>query len=220
MVTEIIHTDGQASFHINVRNTGVCLSKIKAITNGLMPAVDVSVPSPNETVFTLQIPLTSAKEEAVQDPPMKVDGQPVPVFFEEVRKRLQRYFSRTNNHLENVQSLEPRKAAFLTRINECILQHLHQEDFDATALSNEMAMSRAQLFRRLKPIISQPPASYIKAIRLQKAKELLETSDLSVSEVAYKTGFKTPSHFTKVFNEKFGIRPSVFATAKFDATNK
>jgi transcriptional regulator GlxA family with amidase domain len=100
------------------------------------------------------------------------------------------------------------------------LQHLHQEGFDATALSREMAMSRAQLFRKLKPIISQPPASYIKAIRLQKAKELLETSDLTVSEVAYKTGFKTPSHFTKVFTEKFGLRPSVFATATVHATNE
>jgi transcriptional regulator GlxA family with amidase domain len=100
------------------------------------------------------------------------------------------------------------------------LQNLHDENFDTTALSNGMAMSRTQLFRKLKPILSQSAASYIKGIRLQKAKELLETSELSVSEVAYKTGFKTPSHFTKVLTEKFGIRPSAVSPSRAHVTNE
>jgi len=55
---------------------------------------------------------------------------------------------------------------------------------------------------------------------LEKAKELLETSDLSVSEAAFKTGFGSPSNFSKVFTEKYGITPSQFRRINPNATNK
>jgi len=83
-----------------------------------------------------------------------------------------------------------------------------------------MAMSRAQLLRRLKSLIGNSPGFYIKTMRLEKAKELLETTDLSVSEAAFKTGFGTPSNFSKVFSEKYGITPSQFRRINPNATNK
>ena len=81
-------------------------------------------------------------------------------------------------------------------------------------------MSRTQLFRRLKPLIRQAPAHYIKTMRLQKAKELLETTDLTVSEVAFKTGFRTASHFTKVFLQQYDVLPSLFRRGSKPATNE
>ncbi len=92
--------------------------------------------------------------------------------------------------------------------------------FDANALSAAMAVSRAQLFRKLKSLIGISPGHYIKSLRLEKAKKSLETLDLSVSEVAYKTGFQSPSHFTKVFTQKYGIRPSLLRRPKLYATNE
>ncbi|NJN42917.1 MAG: helix-turn-helix transcriptional regulator [Flammeovirgaceae bacterium] len=80
-------------------------------------------------------------------------------------------------------------------------------------------MSRTQLFRRLKPIIRQSPGSYIRTLKLQKAKELFETTDLRISEVAYQTGFETASHFTKVFTKQYGVKPSLFCRKKQPATN-
>ncbi len=57
-------------------------------------------------------------------------------------------------------------------------------------------------------------------MRLEKAKELLETTDSSISEAAFQTGFNSPSNFTKVFREKYGITPSQFRRPKLSATNE
>jgi AraC-like DNA-binding protein len=218
--TSIINATGLVTFQVSITNTGINLSTANEITNNIQLPVSVQESAAKETTFVVQVPISSIGETANANKPTKLNDENFPVFFEEVRKRLQSYFSRTNNYLENLNEINPKKALFLKKINECILQNLDNEDFDATALSKGMAMSRTQLFRKLKPIISQPPAAYIRGIRLQKAKELLEASDLSVSEVAYKTGFKTPSHFTKVFTEKFGIRPSALTATKAQVTNE
>lgn len=113
----------------------------------------------------------------------------------------------------------PLEASFLQKINALIKANLHDEHFDTLALCKAMAMSRTQLFRRLKPLIRQAPATYIKTMRLQKAKELLETTELTVSEVAFKCGFTTPSHFTKVFQRQYGLLPSLFQRSR-RATNE
>jgi transcriptional regulator GlxA family with amidase domain len=137
-----------------------------------------------------------------------------------VIKGIQTYFSRLNDTVSRLSESKPKEAGFLISINKCILDNLGDERFDANALSNAMAMSRAQLLRRLKAVTGNSPGFYIKALRLEKAKELLETSELSVSETAFKTGFGTPSNFTKVFTEKYGITPSQFRRINTNATNK
>ena len=108
----------------------------------------------------------------------------------------------------------------MQRINALINANLEDENFDSIALCKAMSLSRTQLFRRLKSLIRQAPAIYIKTIRLQKAKELLETTDLSVSEIAFKTGIQTVSHFTKIFKKQYGIPPSVFRQSNGSATNE
>ena len=80
-------------------------------------------------------------------------------------------------------------------------------------------MSRTQLFRKLKPIIRQSASGYIRSLRLQKAKEMLETTEYRISEVAYMTGFETPSNFTKVFVKTFGMKPSAISRYKPTETN-
>ena len=113
----------------------------------------------------------------------------------------------------------PQEAIFLQKINALILANLEDEQFDSTALCKAMSMSRTQLFRRLKPLIREAPAHYIKTMRLQKAKELLETTDLTVGEVVFKTGFQSKSHFTKIFLQRYGVLPSVYRRTAKSATN-
>jgi len=71
-------------------------------------------------------------------------------------------------------------------------------------------MSRSQIFRKVKALRDQSPTLFIRSIRLQKAKELLQTSKLSVAEIAYEVGFTTPSYFSTAFLEEFGKNPSDF----------
>jgi transcriptional regulator GlxA family with amidase domain len=114
----------------------------------------------------------------------------------------------------------PHEAAFMQKINALIKVNLENENFDTNALCKAMSLSRTQIFRRLKSLVRQAPAYHIKTMRLQRAKELLETTDWTVSEIVCKTGFQTISHFTKIFKKQYGILPSVFHHTGKSATNE
>lgn len=134
----------------------------------------------------------------------------LPDFYAEVRKRLRSHFTKAENLVALLYNEHPQEAQFLQKINQLIEKNIDTPSFDTAALCTAMNMSRTQLFRRLKPLIRQAPACYIKTIRLQKAKELLETTSLTVGEVTYKTGFQSQSHFTKVFIQHYGVAPGLF----------
>lgn len=56
--------------------------------------------------------------------------------------------------------------------------------------------------------MSGSPSDFIRSYRLKQAKRLLETTAINVSEMAWKVGFKDLSHFSRSFQEEFGILPS------------
>lgn len=139
-------------------------------------------------------------------------------FYLQIQQRLQSHFNKTENLLNALKG-NPREAAFLERVNQVIHDNLSNPQFDVNRLADVLHMSRTQLFRRLKPIIRQSASGYIRSLRLQKAKTMLETTDLRVSEAAFLTGFETPSNFSKVFSKAFGIKPSDIARNKSTETN-
>jgi AraC-like DNA-binding protein len=81
-------------------------------------------------------------------------------------------------------------------------------------LCRKIGLGRSQLHNKLKALTGQSTSIYIRAIRLEKAKELLRMTDLNISEVAYEVGFRTPLYFTQVFTEEAGLSPSGFRIAK------
>jgi AraC-like DNA-binding protein len=143
----------------------------------------------------------------------------LPVFYKEVRKHLQFHFSKPDILMHLLSPQNGKAAAFLGEVNKCIEANISDDKFDANSLSRLMHVSRIQLYRKLKPLIKQSPADYIRSLRLQRAKELLETTDLRVSEVAFQTGFQSPSHFTQVFIQNYGVRPSLFSRRTKRVTN-
>ena len=86
--------------------------------------------------------------------------------------------------------------------------HLAEEGFGVQELARAMAMSRGQLFRRIKDDLGMSPIKLIHAVRLWEARRLLESEGLSVSETAYSVGFGSPSYFTKLYKGAFGYVPS------------
>ena len=88
------------------------------------------------------------------------------------------------------------------------MESLSDHQFDMDQLSKAAGMSRSQIFRKIKALTGQSPSVFIRHIRLQKAKELLQSTDMGVSEVAYEVGFSTPAYFSDAFLETFGARPS------------
>jgi AraC-like DNA-binding protein len=71
-------------------------------------------------------------------------------------------------------------------------------------------MSESQLYRKLRAITDKSTAIFIRHVRLEKAKELLKSTDKTVAEVAFETGFNDPNWFSKVFKEAFGMSPTKF----------
>lgn len=102
----------------------------------------------------------------------------------------------------------PLNEKFLDKVIESIKSNMSNEDFSVEELGSLVAMSRSNLFRKLKAITGQTPIEFIYYIRLRYAMELLLERKMSVSEIAYSVGFKNPSSFTKSFKKHFGKSPS------------
>ncbi len=99
---------------------------------------------------------------------------------------------------------------FLNKVIAIIHGNIENSDFNAISLAKELAISDSQLYRKLKAISNTSPSVFIRKIRLEKAKELLQTTDLTIAEIAYTTGFNDPSWFSRVFKEEFKISPKEF----------
>lgn len=93
------------------------------------------------------------------------------------------------------------------RIRAYVDAHLSDPDLSVELLSEEMGMSRAQLFRKTKAVSGKAPVEIIREQRLKKAKELLQTTDWTIQQVAYEVGFTSPSYFTKCYKEQYGENP-------------
>ena len=98
-------------------------------------------------------------------------------------------------------------ARFLERLRQYVQEQMSNSDFSVEELAAQMGVSRVQLYRKVKAQTGRTPVDIIRLSRLNRSKVLLQTTDLSVSEVAYQVGFTAPSYFTKCFKEEFGMLP-------------
>ena len=96
---------------------------------------------------------------------------------------------------------------FITRFKEVVESRLENSDVSVEDLAADMNLSRVQLYRKVKSITGSSPVELLRSARLKRAYQLLITTDMSVSEVAYAVGFTAPSYFTKCFKEEYGMVP-------------
>ena len=96
---------------------------------------------------------------------------------------------------------------FLTRFREAVEARLDDSDLSVDDLAADMNLSRVQLYRKVKAVTGSSPVELLRTARLNRAYQLLLTTDKSVSEVAYTVGFTAPSYFTKCFKEEYGMVP-------------
>ena len=98
--------------------------------------------------------------------------------------------------------------AFLQKVRILVDEELSNPHLDIDYLARELTVSRVQLYRKVKTMTGRSTSAFIRLLRLQKAQLLLTTTELNISEIAYKVGFTDPSYFTRVFREEYGITPS------------
>lgn len=92
--------------------------------------------------------------------------------------------------------------------HDFIVKNISNTDLGIPDLCEEFNMSRVQVYRKFKSLTGQSPVEVIRVIRLKRAKQLLETSELAVSEVAYEVGFSSASYFAKCYRDYFNETPT------------
>ena len=97
---------------------------------------------------------------------------------------------------------------FVMKLRSEVEANIEDEDFGILQLCRAVGMSRTQLHRKIKALTGKSTSIFVRAIRLQKAKELLEQTDLNISQVAFEVGFKDPKYFSRTFAEEFGESPN------------
>lgn len=96
------------------------------------------------------------------------------------------------------------KAAALIELN------IENPDFLVEDLCREMGMSRVYFYKKTLALTDKTPSELIRYMRIRRAADLLERSQLFVNEIAYKVGFNDPKYFRKYFKEEYGINPNEY----------
>jgi signal transduction histidine kinase/ligand-binding sensor domain-containing protein/DNA-binding response OmpR family regulator len=89
-------------------------------------------------------------------------------------------------------------------------RNISNADFSVEELSRALLLSRAAVYKRLFVLTGKTPIEFIRQLRLQRAAQLLEKTNMTVAEVAYETGFNNPKYFSKYFRAEYGILPSAY----------
>ena len=97
----------------------------------------------------------------------------------------------------------------VSRAIQIVEAHIADSDFGVEQLSQEVGMTRGHLYKKLMAITGKSPLDFIRTLRLKRARQYLEKSQLGVAEIAWKVGI-SPHQFTKYFKEAYGMTPSEF----------
>ena len=110
--------------------------------------------------------------------------------------------------------IESSEVKLLNKIVQYIDEKLNNPELSVEELSKHVGMSRGSLYHKLLEITGLTPIEYIRSVKLDRAIELLEKSDYNVAQIAYMTGFGTPSYFSRLFKTQFNMLPSEYIQAK------
>jgi signal transduction histidine kinase/DNA-binding response OmpR family regulator len=101
-------------------------------------------------------------------------------------------------------------SSFLKKCNVIIEKHLTDNEYGVEQMSVEMSLSRVHVYRKIKHLTGLTVSEFIRNIKLKKAAVMLQESGKTISEVAYETGFSSPSYFSKCFKDLYNISPTEF----------
>jgi signal transduction histidine kinase/DNA-binding response OmpR family regulator/ligand-binding sensor domain-containing protein len=143
-----------------------------------------------------------------------------PFNSEELKLRIRNIIETRNKIRERFGSslkVEPKNIAItsvdeklIERAIEIIEQHMDDAEFSVETFSNLLGMNRVSLYHKIKSLTNLSPREFFTTIRLKRAAQLIKESGLTITEIAYKVGFKDSSHFSKLFKKQFGKTPKEF----------
>lgn len=144
----------------------------------------------------------------------------------DMRKNLQQYYlkhlgltalknSEVFSDVE-VNKKEPAEHGFIKKLRGIVEANFNNSDFNVEQLCKLVYMSHSQLHRKLEALSGQSPNHFIRMVRLNKAKSLLENPSLSIATVSLESGYNDPGYFTRVFKQETGLTPQEWRTRNFN----
>jgi len=102
----------------------------------------------------------------------------------------------------------------MLRITQIIHDQIDNEALSMDFIASETALSKMQLYRKIKEIIGQTPTEYIRSIRLKQAEKLLKSTNKTVQEIMYSCGFNNKAYFYREFSKKYHLTPKEYRNQK------
>lgn len=102
----------------------------------------------------------------------------------------------------------------MLRITNIIHVHIDNEALSLDFVASETALSKMQLYRKIKEITGQTPTEYIRSIRLKQAEKLLKTTNKTVQEIMFNCGFNNKAYFYREFAKKYHLTPKEYRNQK------
>jgi len=130
------------------------------------------------------------------------------------REKLRKAFSRFISSEPVNAKIVTKDEKFIIKCIRTVEKNMENMDFHIDDLAKEMNISYAQLYRKIKFLTNMSVASFVRSIRLKRAKQIIETEKLSLKEIIYKVGFENPQSFKRAFVKEFGISPANYKKSK------
>jgi AraC-like DNA-binding protein len=123
-----------------------------------------------------------------------------------LRKSFQKHFKIEPGEI-GITSLDEK---LINKALKLVEDNMNDSNFSVEKMSRELGMSRVHLYKKLSAITGKTPIEFIRIMRLKRAAQLLQKSQLTVAEVAFEVGFNDPRYFSRYFKTEFGILPSQY----------
>jgi len=197
---------------VQIINTGMNLFRMREIFNEITYEISVNGTLDGGTIYSIKIPLSSEKKSNLSSETTDKNNLGYVPYYKEIETKLSAYFKEIEN-LEIAADVKGHKeGVFLRKVNAIVQSRMSDSTFKVDALASAMALSRAQLFRKMKALTNMSPSEYLLYFRLHVARDLLKSkqNEFNVSEAGYSVGFVSKSHFTRSFHKQFSVLPSSY----------
>lgn len=123
---------------------------------------------------------------------------------------MKEFFQKNLTFGDRKESVAEIDKTFINKFRKVIEKNLIDSDLNVDEIGKNLGLSRVQLYRKIKSLTNYAPNELVRIIRLKAAEQMFVNSEKTISEVAYDTGFTSPSYFTKCFKEYFNESPSEY----------
>jgi CheY-like chemotaxis protein len=128
----------------------------------------------------------------------------------ETRHKLSELFKQVKQLYPRDIAANQSDAKFIRRVMDLVEENMSDCGFDLDTMARKLAVSRRQLFRKLRAAAGCSPNTFIRTLRLRRAAQLLVESQMTVTEITYAVGFSDLKYFRTIFRDYYGVNPGEY----------